>query len=280
MSYINDALRKAQQENKPSYSVFGPVVAAPVEPPKTYSPVLSIAGILLVFVFAAGMIALMYWPWAEPAKTPAAAVAGAEAPAAASADSSLPQAALSEPGLSAPEKPAAAESAESAAPPAQTAARPPADRKAAPPAPARTLSSAAPKARQPDAETLYAKALGLHQNRKYDDAERLYKQILQTDPRHLAAINNLGVICMTRKKYPQAIGYFEDALAIRHDYVKAHYNLACVYARQNDVSRSLFYLKNAMDFNPDVRLWVADDQDLKAVAALPEYKQMSEGRNE
>jgi len=37
-------------------------------------------------------------------------------------------------------------------------------------------------------------ALALHRNRQYDGAERLYREVLATDPRHFDALHMLGVL--------------------------------------------------------------------------------------
>ncbi len=281
MSYINDALRKAQKEKKPDYDAFGQVVASSEAPPKKHSVALSMAGIFLIAACAAGMLVWMFWPMERSTFSagPAVAVVAAPHPGQSLlADS----AGLERPDVETPSSLTEGEAAAVDAAQAVSTATPPAVKATTASVAAKPKTEAvkrSEKSTKDDVEALYAQALKRHNERKLDAAETLYKKILQIDPRHLASINNLGVIYMTRKNYPKAVGCFEDALAVRADYVKAHYNLACVYARQNDVPRSLFYLKNAMDFNPDVRLWVAEDQDLKAVAASPEYRQMAEGRN-
>jgi tetratricopeptide (TPR) repeat protein len=81
---------------------------------------------------------------------------------------------------------------------------------------------------------------------------------------------------MNRKMYQQAVISYKKALNIRYNYVDAHYNLACLYAQKNDVTRSLFYLKNAVEFNPEVRKWVKSDGDLKSLANLQEFKKLTE----
>jgi hypothetical protein len=40
--------------------------------------------------------------------------------------------------------------------------------------------------------------------------------------------------------------------------------------------QSLFYLKNAIEFNPEVMKWAKNDGDLKALANLPEFKKLME----
>ena len=89
-------------------------------------------------------------------------------------------------------------------------------------------------------------------------------------------MNNLGVIHMKNKDYKKAIMRFNDAIAIKHDYTDAHYNLACLYAQKNDVSQSLFNLKNAIRFNPEAGNWAKNDTDLRILTNLPEFKKLLE----
>jgi hypothetical protein len=49
-----------------------------------------------------------------------------------------------------------------------------------------------------------------------------------------------------------------------------------VYAKKNNADRSLLYLKNAVEFNPEVIKWAKDDSDLQVLADLPEYKKLLE----
>ena len=129
--------------------------------------------------------------------------------------------------------------------------------------------------KQPDnPKTLYAQALKKQKQGRMEEAEALYEQILKIQPRHLAAINNLGVVYMQQNKYKEAIARFNEAIAIKHDYVDGHYNLACLYARKNDTKQSLFYLKNAIDFNPEVKGWAENDDDLRKLASLPEFQKL------
>jgi tetratricopeptide (TPR) repeat protein len=100
--------------------------------------------------------------------------------------------------------------------------------------------------------------------------------VVKIDQYNLQAFNNLGVIYMSEKNYKRAIMRFNDSLNIKHDYTDAHYNLACLYAQKNDAPQSLFYLKNAIEFNPEVRKWAKNDGDLKALANLPEFKKLLE----
>jgi tetratricopeptide (TPR) repeat protein len=276
MSYINDALRKAQKEKKTDSGRFGNWFSDAYQKTRVPSGWHSAVGILVIFLFAAGLVALLYWPWEKQTRTVV------HSPGLTVALPSDDEAVVAQPGPLAPAQP------EEAVPGAAKDVLPVAvalegmiDGPVAREQPRLSEVPAEKKeavvAKDPDA--LYAQALRLQNEGQLAQAETLYKQVLKIAPRHLAAINNLGVVYMQQKKYQQAIARFDEALHVRHDYVKAHYNLACVYARKNDVDRSLFYLKNALDFNPVVRKWVEEDQDFKNLAGLPEFKNMLQKRS-
>ena len=127
-----------------------------------------------------------------------------------------------------------------------------------------------------ESKSLFAQALQKHREGKLEEAKKLYRKVVKIDQYNVQAFNNLGVIYMGEKNYKRAIIRFNNALDIKHDYVDAHYNLACLYAQKKDVPQSLFYLKNAIEFNPEVRNWAKNDGDLKALANLPDFKKLVE----
>jgi hypothetical protein len=62
MSYINDALRKAQKDKQSPYAAYEPILSASgkkIGRPRRWLPII---GILIFVLWAAGIIALLYWP--------------------------------------------------------------------------------------------------------------------------------------------------------------------------------------------------------------------------
>ncbi len=58
---------------------------------------------------------------------------------------------------------------------------------------------------------------------QYDEAETLYRQILQSDPWHVGANNNLGVILSSRGRHEEAIEHYHRVLAC-NPHIAATYN--------------------------------------------------------
>lgn len=248
MSYINDALRKVQKEKESRYAAYGNIVSAPgkkLNRPKKWLPII---GISAFFFFAAGMIIFLYGP--EDKKVPVQSISSP--PVVSSAMSVVPAKPQVVSETTADKKNKAVLNKETSSP--EIKVRP----------------------GNTDAKIIYEQALQRQQEGKLKEAERLYEKVVKINPRNVQALNNLGVIYMSQKKYKWAIIRFNDAIKIKHNYPEAYYNLACLFAQKNDTARSLLYLKNAIEFNPEVIKWAKDDSDLKVLADLPAFKKLLE----
>ena len=50
-------------------------------------------------------------------------------------------------------------------------------------------------------EEIFTKAIDHHKNKKIDLAEKLYKDVIKEDSKHIRALNNLGIIYFSLKKF-------------------------------------------------------------------------------
>jgi tetratricopeptide (TPR) repeat protein len=121
---------------------------------------------------------------------------------------------------------------------------------------------------------LYQQALRYQQKDNVTRAANIYKKILRIDPKHLSALNNLGVIYMSQKRSEAAKRIFEQAIKVNNAYVEPYYNLACLYSQSGDTSNSLNYLKKAIKLKNDVKNWAINDTDLVNIQALDEFKKI------
>jgi predicted O-linked N-acetylglucosamine transferase (SPINDLY family) len=71
----------------------------------------------------------------------------------------------------------------------------------------------------------FATAVGLHQSGRAAEAERLYRQIVQTDPRHCDALHMLGVLAMQVGRYEAAVDLIGRAIAENGRVPAFHNNL-------------------------------------------------------
>ena len=61
-------------------------------------------------------------------------------------------------------------------------------------------------------DNMLQKALKLHQQGNFDEAEKLYRQILQTTPDHPQVLNLIGLIAQSKALHEEAITYFEKSI--------------------------------------------------------------------
>ncbi|MEE8171651.1 MAG: tetratricopeptide repeat protein, partial [Alphaproteobacteria bacterium] len=60
-------------------------------------------------------------------------------------------------------------------------------------------------------------------------AERLYRNVLKSNPRNSVALNLLGVLNYQGGRHGKAIQLISKAVAVSPDYAFAHFNLGNVY---------------------------------------------------
>ena len=137
--------------------------------------------------------------------------------------------------------------------------------------------------RQP--QDIFAAALRYHQAGRLDEAEQLYRNVLQLNPRHADALHLLGVAALQRGKHDVAVdlitkaiaennkvpafhnnlgnalkeqGRLDDAaasyrltLALKADHVDAYYNLGLVFQAQDKLEDAASCYRKALAFRPN-----------------------------
>jgi tetratricopeptide (TPR) repeat protein len=252
MSYINDALKKAQQERDERYGPLGGIItpaSAAQRPARRRRVSLGAALLVSTLVLAGLATAVLFLP------SPSVLKSDPGSPG----DSTLP----------AVEGAAAAPFLPAEAVPAATAPA------GAPAASAPSAKAGSEAARL--AEASYREGLQAQRRGELGEAEARYQEALRLDPAHVRALNNAGVLYMEQKRHDQAAALFRRATVLRKDYVDPYYNLACLHARSGDIEESLRWLKAALAIDRDVKSWAEKDADMKPVVASDAYKTLMGG---
>jgi len=121
-------------------------------------------------------------------------------------------------------------------------------------------------------QTLYERAERFRKQGRLEDAKRFYEEVLELDSRHVDALNNLGVVYLQDKDYSAAQRKFEAITRIAPDDADPYYNLACLHAVKGEQRQSLAYLRKAISLNPLVRTWARMDTDLDNLRSIPEFE--------
>src|SRR5689334_22733675 len=111
-----------------------------------------------------------------------------------------------------------------------------------------------------------------------NEAENSFKRSLALDPKSVPALAYLGVTYAERSQYPNAIDFYEKALALNPQLAALHYLAADTMLRisTDDTTRAEKYLKRAIELDPNLaaayltwaRLYVRTDRYAEAAPLL------------
>ncbi|QPK63329.1 tetratricopeptide repeat protein [Methylomonas sp. LL1] len=101
-----------------------------------------------------------------------------------------------------------------------------------------------------DLDYALAVAIRLHQTGQLEEAETLYRTILQQFPNYPEALHFLGLLMHQREDNDQAIALIEQALAEAPDYSDAHNNLGNIFNKLGHVEKAADSYGRALDLNP------------------------------
>jgi len=124
---------------------------------------------------------------------------------------------------------------------------------------------------------LYDKGLQDQVQKKYESAITYYKKCLEISPHMAPALNNMGVILLKKNEIQQAKTYFLTAIKESPDYVDPYYNLACLFSQIKDANQAIEYLKMAVQKSPEARNWAITDQDFEPLYELKEFNMIISG---
>jgi protein O-GlcNAc transferase len=94
-------------------------------------------------------------------------------------------------------------------------------------------------------------AVKQHQAGNLREAERLYRQILQAEPRHADALHLLGVIAQQVGRNEVAIQHIRAALREKPNYAAAHANLGVALEALGQLDQAVASLRQAVSLKPD-----------------------------
>ncbi len=101
------------------------------------------------------------------------------------------------------------------------------------------------------AEQLVALAVQVHRQGKWDEAETLYRRVLQERPRHVDALHFLGVLLHSRGRSDEAIRSIRAAVQENPRYVDARINLGNVYKESGRFAEAEAQYRLALKWVPE-----------------------------
>ena len=93
-------------------------------------------------------------------------------------------------------------------------------------------------------------AVNAHQNKKLEEAEHLYLSILEEQPEHIDANNNLGVLLDELSKFELAEKYSRKAIKLKPDQAEAHNNLGNILSKLDKTGLAIASYRKAIELKP------------------------------
>ena len=85
----------------------------------------------------------------------------------------------------------------------------------------------------------------------FEVAKDLYNQILEVDPSHLQALNNLGVVFQELGKYQKAIRCYEKVIEINPGHLQALNNLGVEFQKLGKYQKAIRCYEKVIEINPN-----------------------------
>ena len=105
------------------------------------------------------------------------------------------------------------------------------------------------------AEKAWARALSSLETGKLDEAERSFKKLLETQPRHFGGLNLLAVVLIQRGRLEEAERYLLRALSENSNSDGTHFNYGVVLATLNRPAEAAEQFTKALALNPSAETW-------------------------
>ena len=96
-------------------------------------------------------------------------------------------------------------------------------------------------------------AMALHENGHLNEAEQIYRQILETVPNHPAILNLLGLIAQDKGEQDEAISLFMQAIRNNSDEVAYYYNLAFSFKLKKRYKEALDCFIKVREMKPEIK---------------------------
>ena len=96
-----------------------------------------------------------------------------------------------------------------------------------------------------------AQAVAFHQAGQLQQAERVYRQVLQADPQNADAWHLLGVIAAQINQHETAVQYIRHAIELNSNSTAFHANLGAAHQKLKQFDQAVACFRRALELNPN-----------------------------
>jgi tetratricopeptide (TPR) repeat protein len=110
---------------------------------------------------------------------------------------------------------------------------------------------------------------------KLDEAMEHYRKALAFQPGFTDAMNKLALVHVTKGEYNSALPLYMRMIELQPDSFIAYYNMACMYAKQNMVDKSVGWLKQAVSRGFKDWDFLKKDKDLVNIRSSSYFRELT-----
>jgi Flp pilus assembly protein TadD len=109
---------------------------------------------------------------------------------------------------------------------------------------------------------------------RFVEAERLLQTAAQLDKKSSDPHVSLAVLYRKQSRWPAALKAANYAITLNGEDSEAYYQKACILARLGRIKEAMTALTKSVELNDAQVYYIEDEEDLKPLAALPEFKKL------
>ncbi len=102
-------------------------------------------------------------------------------------------------------------------------------------------------------DLMFKKANILYENGNFDEAEKLYRCIIETVPENPDILNMLGLTAQAKGLHKEAISYFSQAIKITPQHIPLYFNLAVSYQNTSKYMQAIEAYNKVLELNPNIK---------------------------
>ncbi|HVF23107.1 MAG TPA: transglutaminase domain-containing protein [Pyrinomonadaceae bacterium] len=109
---------------------------------------------------------------------------------------------------------------------------------------------------------------------RYPEAERLFNTAAQIDKKSSTPHIGLAQLYRKQSRWPAALKAADQAIALDPQDSEGYYQRACALARMRRLKEAMAALSKSVELDEDQSFYIAEEEDLKPLASLPEFKKL------